>query len=488
MSNEIEFQKIQFAEFMSTIQEMPVAGRSQDSKSTPSHYGTSPDSLRECQDGERTEHLVRLVGMWIGRSYQINDVIALALAWNSRNKPPLDEMKVTTTCYSILATHERKHGVENHPSEEIRPLFSIKAYSAGRFLDKEPPPRRWLFIDILPSGKVAIIVAPGGTGKSNLLLQAGVSVATGIALLGIWKVGEVGGVLMLLAEDDEDEIHRRVDNIIRQQGLFHQPGLVDALRKNLIVKSMVAESNLMTETNITREVVITKYVECLIATAKQIPNLKLIIFDPASRFRGGDENSAQDTTRFVEAIERVAKATGATVLFAHHTNKGSSQAAEASQNASRGSSALTDGVRWQMNLAVMTKEESANYAITSDDRHNYLTAAITKNNYAAPQPVIVLKRGDGGFLQHVELTSKREQKTQDVKSKIVELVAEEAKARRFYSKTSFEAEFGGTEGPLGIGKVAVRNALKELVTANKLTLKSGKLGHPLKAKLATATT
>src|SRR5690606_14169428 len=94
----------------------------------------------------------------------------------------------------------------------------------------------------------------------------------------------------------------------------------------------------------------TEIVEQLLCVTKAIPDLKLIIFDPVSRYRGGQENSNEDATRFIEAAERIAKATGATVLLLHHANKGSMSAEERNQNAARGASALTDGARWQMNL------------------------------------------------------------------------------------------------------------------------------------------
>lgn len=369
---------------------------------------------------------------------------------------------------------------------EIMPLFSIDAFRADRFVRSEPPPRRWLFIDVLPLGKVGIVVAPGGTGKSWFLIQAGVSVATGCPLAGIWKVGEPGGVLLLLAEDDEEEIHRRVNTAIQQLVISGQHELIAALRENLIVRSMVGENNQMTAVLQSRDVELTIYVDRLIATAKQIPNLKLIVIDPASRFRGGDENSAQDTTRFVEAIERVAQATGANILIAHHTNKGSMQNSEQSQTASRGSSALTDGVRWQLNLATMTEKGAKGYAIHADERHQYLTATITKTNYAPPRPEIILKRGDGGYLHHVTLTSQKDQVAQDVKTKIVNLVAEKAKAGQHFCKTKFENDFGGIDGPLGIGKNAVRSALTELVAANHLSLDANKKLAPAhKAKLPT---
>jgi hypothetical protein len=446
---------------------------------------TSPDPDRVCGDGERTEHLTRLAGMWLARGYQFDDVTRLSLAWNSRNDPPLDDDKVIATCAGINKTHLRNHGDPTplNPTE-ITPLFSIDAYRAGRFIGMEPPPRRWLFVKVLPFGKVGIIVAPGGTGKSQALMQVGVSIATGSPLFGAWEVGETGSVLMLLAEDDEDEIHRRLNNIIGQLAFAGDTAAIAALRKNLILKSMVGENNLMTETNQSREVQQTIYVDRLIATAAQITDLKLIVIDPASRFRGGNENEAQDTTRFVEAIERLAQATGATILIAHHTNKGSMQATEANQNASRGSSALTDGVRWQMNLAGMSEKEAKAFCINPDERHYYLTATITKNNYAPPQQGIVLKRGEGGYLHHIALASQKTQQAQDVKTKIVQLVASEASAGRQYSKTAFAAKFGGAGRPLGIGDNAVRRLLGELLAAKHLSTAAGKLASPQRIKRA----
>lgn len=361
----------------------------------------------------------------------------------------------------------------------IEPLFHIQDYSAMRFLGKEPPPRRWLFQDVLPFGKVGVIVAPGGTGKSQFMLQMGVAVACGMPLAGSWAVGESGGVLMLLAEDDEDELHRRLNNIMSRMAQTRQHAEIQNVRANLIIKSMVGENNQMTSALLNRDVEQTVYVDRLIVTAKQVPNLKLIIFDPASRFRGGDENDAQDTTRFVEAVERVSQATGATVLFAHHTSKASMQATEASQAASRGSSALSDGVRWQMNLAKLTERESKEYGIDSDRRSYYLKASVTKNNYAPPIPDMILQRGEGGYLEKVSLAPAKLVIEQHLQERIIGLVKAERLHGRSYSKTAFEDKVGGKLGQLKAGKNAVRFALNALLGQGRLVLdRTNKLTTP----------
>jgi RecA-family ATPase len=79
---------------------------------------------------------------------------------------------------------------------------------------------------------------------------------------------------------------------------------------------------------------------------------RLVILDPASRFGGSDmEISAAAATMFVSTLEKVTKSDGnPTVLFAHHTNKTSRQSGKTDATAARGSAALTDGVRWQVNM------------------------------------------------------------------------------------------------------------------------------------------
>jgi hypothetical protein len=60
---------------------------------------------------------------------------------------------------------------------------------------------------------------------------------------------------------------------------------------------------------------------------------RLIIVDTLSSTFAGDENSAQDAREYVEALKEIARATGAVVMFIHHTGKADADP--------RGSSLLT---------------------------------------------------------------------------------------------------------------------------------------------------
>ncbi|MCX7143774.1 MAG: AAA family ATPase [Proteobacteria bacterium] len=426
-----------------------------------------------CRDGQRTNHLTRLVGVLISEGRTLDEVTKLAHDWNSRNQPPADDEKIVNTCDSIWKTDERNHPREEEPNDQS-PLFDLEDARVSKMLSTLPPERRWMLKDCLLSGKVGAIVAPGGTGKSQFLLQLGVSVASGIPFLGLWEVPNPGGVLILLAEDDEEEIHFRLHNIHRQIVEQHPncPDLSKRIEANLYIKSMVAEHNLMTVAGNKGEVQSTGYAQRVVLTAKGIANLELVVVDPASRFRGGVENSAEDVTRFIEELEFIKKHTGATILVAHHANKWSagpnSSAADTSQSASRGSSAFSDGVRWQMNLAGITKVDANNLGIAEERRHYYLGAVVVKNNYGPPSEPILLERKEGGYLAKANLKALERSTELDLLVQVKGLIDFDGNSGVLYTRSSFEDKYGGVQNCLKVSKNALRSDLDRWVSEGKL--------------------
>jgi hypothetical protein len=448
-----------------------------------------PDEDRICRDGERTEHLASLIGHWIGEALDLNAVIEKARIWNALNLPPLPDGKVTSTCESIWKTHARKHaalvpgvvsalgtpataqyaGIAFGPPAIVKPLFDVECARASRFFRTAPPPRTWILKDCLPAGIVGGIVASGGTGKSQAMLQLAAAVATGLPFCETWDVGEPGEVLALMAEDDDAELHRRMQYIARHLERAH-PGhnIENTIGQNCVIKSLIGESNLLTKLYPDREVRQTDLVARVIATARQLSNLKLIILDPASRFRGGVENSAEDVTRFIEAVECIRAAIpGATVLIVHHTNKWSGGNEDRSQNDARGSSAFPDGLRWLMNLAPLNKKETG--GVPAGERHMYLSATVTKSNYAPPQPILYLKRGEGGVLMKTSLDDAGGKEGGNLQLQILARVRDIARDGEPMSAEQFEKAFGGKTNVFGVGAVAVRGLIRQALDAGLLS-------------------
>lgn len=440
--------------------------------------GVSSDSnepfSRICGDGDRTLHLTQSAGALIRKGLPLHQVVTIAKDWNTRNTPPLDMDKVESTCASIQRTHQRNHPELTHrsTSAEVIPLFPRSEARIDRYLEREPAPRRWLLTDCLPQGKVGALIAPGGTGKSQFLLQLAVSVATGQPFL-TWSIGEPGGVLCLFAEDDDEEIHRRFHRIYCRMTCSSavDDEALKRLKENLHIRSMVGLDNLMTIADRgTGEVRPTDYAERLILVAQEIPNLRLIVIDPGSRFRGGDENVAQDTTRFIEVMEKVSRCTGANVLVAHHANKGSMQAGEASQSAQRGSSAFTDGVRWQMNLSYLSEKEQRQFNIDANEKRLYLTAAVTKNNYGPPGSDLVLHREEDGLLVPANVVLEPTASDAELLRKVKSRLILEMRAGAIYTRSRFEESFGGIKGEFKIGKNALRTKLSQWIKNKQLVI------------------
>lgn len=420
-------------------------------------------------DGQRTEHLARLAGWYLARGFDLQETIEHCVIWNDRNNPPLDREKVISTCESIAASDARNHPRRQRADPTV-PLFDIADARVSRFLTTPPAVRRWVLEDFLQLGIVGAVVAPGGSSKSQFLMQLAYSVAAGLPVADYWAVGEPGAVLMLCAEDAQEEIHRRVYRMHQQIGLALTDSQLQTLNERLLIRSMVGLDVLLTETGTGNEVRRTPVLEQLLLTAKQAAELKLIIIDPASRFRGGDENSNADATRFVQALEYLAQESGATVLIAHHTNKGAMSSPEANQNASRGASALTDGIRWQLALSPLSKSGREHANVHGQERLHHVEASLVKTNYTARHPAVLLRREDGGYLTMVKALDSIAARHLEL-TKLLVLIEQhdgELCAR------NVEDRYGGRDHHLGMSQRRVRELVDQAILSGHIRRKVGR--------------
>lgn len=416
---------------------------------------------QSCKDGQRTQHLTQLVGSLLASGFDLVESIEHCHRWNKNNQPPLEDDKIDTTCDSIHAIDQRNHP-ERYPNPlKNEPLFELAKGRIDRYLSTPPPLRRWLLKDLVVLGKVGAVVAPGGSSKSQWMLQLAVSVATGIPLADHWEVGETGGVIVLFAEDDDDEIHRRLHRIKTHLTMRGHEKALAPLSERLYIFSTIGTDTLLTKKGTTGEVSATVTVDRIAALARQVPDLRLIVIDPGSRFRGGEENSNEDATRFVEALEKLAQQTGATVMLAHHANKNSSASgSEVSQSASRGASALTDGLRWQMNLNRPTDSQANALNLPKDALGSYVAATVTKTNYSAIPAPVLLERGQDGYLCAVNATQAQNDTENKAILAVMRVLNDQPKP---ISARRLEDHHGGLQNTLKMSKQRVREVLDRAI-------------------------
>lgn len=279
--------------------------------------------------------------------------------------------------------------------------YGIEDASVADFLIKPPAPRRWLLEDFLPANIAGAIAAPGATGKSFLTIQLGIAVAAGKPFFGI-PVSEPGGVFIVNAEDDREEMGRRFHAIVEHMRRYDEltPSDESKLRDRLFLKDVVGWDNRVM--SITKNGVdLTDVGDRIAEAAKKIPDIRLIILDAASRFRGGEENDNDHQTRFVEVMERIRKATGATVIAVHHMNKEGVRAgtSKLSMDMMRGGQGFIDGLRWGAAMACMGKDEAKKFEnIDEEDARDYVRVDLVKGNYGPGWQGMWLRREDGGVL------------------------------------------------------------------------------------------
>ena len=118
-------------------------------------------------------------------------------------------------------TIEPKKILEGTPSDYQKTIASEPTalrdllIPLGNMAYTKPPPAPILLktisgADFLPKGKVCMIAAEGGKGKTALLVNLAISIATGSPFLSYCSPNKPAKVAMILGEEDRDDIHRRL--------------------------------------------------------------------------------------------------------------------------------------------------------------------------------------------------------------------------------------------------------------------------------------
>lgn len=332
----------------------------------------------------------------------------------------------------LLATDLQQKAVNNHELKELilHTQESLKLIEKNRgaknklpirflsefeenFLLAEPQKKEMLleyakedgkYVGFLPKGIVAMLVGAGGVGKTHLLAQLAIAVATGTPFLNTFTPtkhcgkNNQGNVFIGLGENQYDDIHRLLYKATKHLRIHHlnSPGenaLLNAC-KRIAPFSFCGQQAAFIDGS-KPSVYFREFKMRMEDTAP--PNgWQLIILDPVSRLMGTDaETDNAAATQFIALLEELTidLPGNPTILFAHHMNKASmQQGAIQNQTAARGASALTDGVRWQCNY-------------TKDASQELVTLKITKSNFTPLIEEIKTKKDSEGYIEKCTISS-----------------------------------------------------------------------------------
>ena len=278
--------------------------------------------------------------------------------------------------------------------------------SASRYAQGKSPPYQYLVEETLPKGVAGVLAATGDTGKGLITLDMGLKLAYGT--VGKDKVfdshiTENGSVVILTAEDEADEIHRRVESLDRDGYRFRETGhdlkIIPFPNYGGTVPIVTVEKGRPT---------ITPEWQNICDQIKKIDDLLLVVVDPLSSFIYADVNADPAMGSFVTGyFASLATETNATWLLIHHMAKVDIKnpvtTPEHARNLIRGTSAIVDGLRFAMALWTPPEGE-IRYICKSLNiefkRNKVAHGAVVKSNGPANREIrTFLRNPNNGLLE-----------------------------------------------------------------------------------------
>lgn len=235
------------------------------------------------------------------------------------------------------------------------------------------PAREWLYGNHYIRKFASVTVAPGGLGKSTLVLVECIAMATGRALLGIRPQG-LCKVVYFNAEDPLDEIQRRVLAVCRHY---------DIPQEELVGQLFIAsgrDQELILSRGDNGDIV--EPVFQLIERYCEAESIDLVALDPLANMTEAPETN-DAFRRLGRRLSRLADKMNISIELVHHTRK--LNGGEATVEDSRGGSALIGAVRAGRALNPMTPEDAARAGLDTHIDHFRIEAA-GKNNLSRSAP------------------------------------------------------------------------------------------------------
>jgi RecA-family ATPase len=337
---------------------------------------------------------------------------------------------------------------------------SVTLVSAASLASKYPAPRHFLAPGLIPGRDVTLLTGHGGDGKSLLALMLLAAVGSHLPWLGV-EVAH-GRALYLSAEDELDEVHRRLAAICSAEGL----DLADLDRLDILplagepaLLAIEGKGGAMTPTPLWA------------AFAAKVEAIRpaLAVIDNAADVFGGNEISRAHVRQFISMLRGLAlKADCAILLLSHPSVAGMSTGTGLS-----GSTAWNNSVRSRLYL---TRPEAAQGEITDPDAR---ILQAKKSNYGPLAADIQLRWADGRFVNESTAPPTRLDKaTVEAKAEAVflDLLQQFESEGRSVSPNSGHsyapAIFSAHADAKGVSKSILKAAMDRLLKAGRIKVET----------------
>ncbi len=256
--------------------------------------------------------------------------------------------------------------VKNSEQEARRRMPSPE--NMGDLLSRGRPEQDPELIEgVVRVGRKMLVTGPSKAGKTTLLIELSLALATGGFWLGRRCKRE--RVLYVNLEVEEKVMANRFANVADTLPLAHPDNL-----RNIEVWNLRGRTGNLDE-----------IAESLQHEAGS-KTYGAIIIDPAYKVEGGDENSAHDMALFTHRLDRICEDTGATVIYAHHHSKGQ-QGAKSSMDRGSGSGVFARDADALLDLTPLDPDEKgAEWLASLGEGATAYQLSMVLREFRTPQP------------------------------------------------------------------------------------------------------
>jgi RecA-family ATPase len=265
-----------------------------------------------------------------------------------------------------------------------------------------PPPRVYLFGNVVVPGTVAVLAGAGGTAKTGLAMQICIHGALGRDL-GSIQAGSFAS-LMILAEETPGERDRRFG------ALCSRMSAQDRARVEQMIHCRAEAGNDLRLTALADgNVIETQWVDHTIAlaqthAAQAHAKLGVIVIDHARLVMSGDPISSDHVTALLRALNKIAVNTGSAVLLLAHSPKSTiNKDTEADASEVFGSGAFVDHSRAAFVMHTMREKEAKHFGFGDKQRKEHVSLSVVKANYGSSNQQWWLRKDVVDRWQVVEL-------------------------------------------------------------------------------------
>ena len=230
-------------------------------------------------------------------------------------------------------------------------------------------------------GTVGSIVAQSGIGKSFFSLQLCAAISSGFDSLNISQINE--GKTIFLSADDPKEA---TDDRLYKFGIFLSQNQREVFHNNCRIYSLLGKDTNIFDNDWYDEI---KHLS---------RDTKLVVLDSLRAFHNEDENDSSKMQEILNILGEIAKECDTSILFTHHSTKYDAMNL-------RGSSVLSNNVKFQINLVEMSSSEAKFFNISENEKRNYVRIIFSKHSAFKPIQDQWLKRDPNGFLKAVSFES-----------------------------------------------------------------------------------